>query len=459
MKVLRQNRYRVKLTHPDYALFLRHMKESRAVYNFANFLVRQGYFRRKGKKFNTEFLNEFNDDPSLCTEIETYFKEGKNFTSRLHRILCVIARRWKCDINAKIVQGVIRHLQADWISFFELLKKKKDGSYDEKVRPPRYKKEAFNLVEYNPQTISKKKLHAGFIGTAKMAQGVKLRSLKPNETVQAFRVDWKNECVQIEVIFKREIDIPRETGDGEKIASVDLGVDNLMTVAFNYERRPVVISGMEIKSLNRFFNKEKGKLQGELPNKTYSSRNIRRLMGKRYEQIRNLFGRITNKFVAFLICEGVTKLIVGYSEGWKDEVHIGKKNNQNFVQIPFLSLVKILRYKCEEAGIRMVIQEESYTSKASFIDNDAIPTFRKLKKDEEKPVYKFSGHRQKRGLYKTKNGVFINADLNGALNIMRKAGGLSLEKTSSLTYLTRYTHICPISLDLCALSQCKQAET
>ena len=344
MKVLRQNRYRVKPTHPDYSLFLRHMKESRAVYNFANFLVRQGYFRRKGKKFNAEFLNEFNDDPSLRTEIETCFKEGKNFTSRLHRILCVIARRWKCDINAKIVQGVVRHLQADWTSFFELLKKKKDGSYDEKVSPPRYKKEVFNLVEYNPQTISKKKLHAGFIDTAKMEQGMKLRSLKPNETVQAFRVDWKNERVQIEVIFKREIvAMPREPGDGEKIASVDLGVDNLMTVAFNYERRPIVISGMEIKSLNRFFNKEKAKLQSLLPNGVHSSRNIRRLMGKRYEQIRNLFGQITNKFIAFLIREGVTKLIVGYSEGWKDEVCIGTKNNQNFVQIPFLSLVKILR--------------------------------------------------------------------------------------------------------------------
>lgn len=129
MKVIRQNRYRVKPTHPDYELFLHHMRESRSVYNFANFLVRQGYFRRSGKKFNTEFLDEFNDDPSLRTEIEAYFEEGKNFTSRLHRILCAIARRWECDINAKVVQNVVRHLQADWSSFFELLKKKKDGSY------------------------------------------------------------------------------------------------------------------------------------------------------------------------------------------------------------------------------------------------------------------------------------------------------------------------------------------
>jgi len=98
----------------------------------------------------------------------------------------------------------------------------------------------------------------------------------------------------------------------------------------------------------------------------------------------------------------------------------------------------------------MVTQEESYTSKASFLNNDAIPTYRERKEGEAKPSYKFSGYRQKRGLYKTKDGVFINADLNGALNIMRKAGDLPTEKTSPLAYLTRYTHICPISLDLCA---------
>ena len=449
MKVIRQNRYRVKPTHPDYELFLRHMKESRAVYNFANFLVRQGYFRRSGKKFNTEFLDEFNNDLSLRAEIEAYFEEGKTFTSRLHRILCAVARRLECDINAKIVQNIVRHLQADWSAFFELLKKKKDGLIDNKVSPPRYKKEAFNLVEYNPQVISKKKLRDGFIGTAKMAQGVKLRRLLPSETVQAFRVDWKNERVQLEVVFKREIVDVAECLEVGAVVDL-LGVDNLMTVAFNYERRPVVISGMEIKSLNRFFNKEKGKLQSSLPNGVRSSRKIRRLMGKRYEQIRNLFGRITNKFVAFLLREGVTKLVVGYSKGWKDEVRIGKKNNQNFVQIPFLSLVKILRYKCEEAGIWMVTQEESYTSKASFLNNDAIPTYCECKEGEEKPAYKFSGYRQKRGLYKTKDGVFINADLNGALNIMRKAGDLPPEKTYPLAYLTRYTHICPISFDLCA---------
>ena len=146
----------------------------------------------------------------------------------------------------------------------------------------------------------------------------------------------------------------------------------------------------------------------------------------------------------------MTKLVVGYSKGWKDEVRIGKKNNQNFVQIPFLSLVKILRYKCEEAGIWMVTQEESYTSKASFLNNDVIPTYREYKDGEEKPAYKFSGYRKKRGLYKTKDGVCINADLNGALNIMRKAGDLPPEKTSPLAYLTRYMHICPISFDLCA---------
>ena len=452
MKVLRQNRYHIKKTHPDYELLLDHMRDSKAVYNFANYLVRQRYFRRTGRNFNENFLDEFADEPVLQADIQTYLDGNKMLSSLLKNIVCAVARRFGCKIIAKVVQNVVDKLHEDWNSFFEVLKRKKNGDYDEKVRPPRYKKEAFNLVEDNPQVVSKAKLKDGFIGTAKMKMGVKLRRLLPNETVQSFRVYWENERVLLEVVFAREVvDMPKENEcDGQKIASVDLGVDNLMTVAFNYERRPIVISGMEIKSLNRFFNKEKAKLQAKLPKGVHSSKKIRRLLARRHDEIRNLFGRIANRFVAFLLREGVTKLIVGEAKGWKDEVDIGHVNNQNFVHIPFGSLVKILRYKCDDVGILLVTQDESYTSKASFLDNDFVPTYRKHKDGEEKPSYAFSGSRVKRGLYRTKDRVFINADLNGALNIMRKSGDLPPEKTSSLAYLKRYKHLFPIPFECVA---------
>ena len=452
MKVFRQNRYHVKETHPDYDLLLHHMRDSKAVYNFANYLVRQRYFRKTGRNFNERFLDEFADDATLQAEIQAYMDGDKMFSSLLKRIVCTVARRFGCRINAKVVQNVVDKLHADWAAFFELIKRKKDGSYNERVTPPRYKKEAFNLVEYNPQVVSKVKLAEGFVGTAKMVQGIRLRCLLPNETVQSFRVYWENERVFLEVVLVREIvDMPKENGcDGQKIASVDLGVDNLMTVAFNYERRPVVISGRELKSLNRFFNKEKGKLQGKLPSGVRSSKKIRRLLGRRKDEIRNLLGRITNQFVAFLLREGVTKLIIGKAKGWKDEVHLGTVNNQNFVHIPFGSLIQILQYKCEDVGIVLVTQDESYTSKASFLDGDFVPTYHKFKEGEEKPTYKFSGSRVKRGLYKTKDGGFIHADLNGALNIMRKAGDLSSKEASSLAYLKRYKHLFPISFECVA---------
>ena len=452
MKVLRQNRYHVKKTHTDYELLLEHMRDSKAVYNFANYLVRQRYFMKTGRNFNEKFLDEFADNPVLQAEIQTYLDGDKMFSSLLKRIVCAVARRFGCKINAKVVQNVVDKLHEDWNSFFELLKRKKNGDYDKKIRPPRYKKEAFNLVEYNPQVVSKAKLKDGFIGTAKMKRGMKLRRLLPNETVQSFRVYWENERVLLEVILAREIvDMPNGNRcDGQKIASVDLGVDNLMTVAFNYERRPIVISGMEIKSLNRFFNKERAKLQSALPKGVHSSKKILRLLARRHDEIRNLFGRIANKFIAFLLREGVTKLIIGEAKGWKDEVDIGHVNNQNFVHIPFGSLVKILRYKCEDVGILLVTQDESYTSKASFLDDDFVPTYRKHKDGEEKTAYQFSGSRVKRGLYRTKERVFINADLNGALNIMRKAGDLPPEKTSPLAYLKRYKHLFPISFECVA---------
>ena len=162
MKVLRQNRYHIKKTHPDYELLLNHMRDSKAVYNFANYLVRQRYFRKIGQNFNERFFDEFADDLKLQSKIQAYLDGDKMFSSLLKRIVCVVALRFGCKINTKVVQNVVDKLHADWNSFFELLKRKKNGDYDEKIRPPRYKKEAFNLVEYNPQVISKTKLTNGF---------------------------------------------------------------------------------------------------------------------------------------------------------------------------------------------------------------------------------------------------------------------------------------------------------
>ncbi|WYD41330.1 IS200/IS605 family accessory protein TnpB-related protein [Fusobacterium nucleatum] len=171
-----------------------------------------------------------------------------------------------------------------------------------------------------------------------------------------------------------------------------------------------------------------------LPNKQYVSKFINQLLYKRTEQLRNYIGYYTNKLIETLRTERISKLVVGYNKGWKQEINIGSKNNQSFVNIPFRKILDILRYKLEDNGIEYKEQEESYTSKASYLDNDEIPIYK-----EETNEIKFNGRRIKRGIYKSKQGKIINADLNGALNILKKSGEKLIEELEYLRFDNIFT--------------------
>ena len=298
----------------------------------------------------------------------------------------------------KIVQNIVDKLKDDWNSFWKLLKQRQDKTYNKKVSIPNYKR-VYNLVEYNNQVMTKKKLKNGFIGTDKMIQGIKIANKHKNLECKCFRIYHKNNKFICELIYEKEI---KEIETNNRVASIDIGLENLFTVAFNYNKKGISIKGSKLKSINQYFNKMKSKLQSLLINNNYITNAIKQLLYKREEQLRNYIGYYTNKLIELLKMENIKKLVVGYNKGWKQEINIGSKNNQNFVSIPFRKILNILRYKLEDNGIEYIEQEESYTSKASY---DDIP---------------ICGRRIKRGLYKTKEGKTINADLNGALNIMKK---------------------------------------
>ncbi|WP_338999327.1 transposase [Fusobacterium animalis] len=298
----------------------------------------------------------------------------------------------------KIVQNIVDKLKDDWNSFWKLLKQRQDKTYNKKVSIPNYKR-VYNLVEYNNQVMTKKKLKNGFIGTDKMIQGIKIANKHKNLECKCFRIYHKNNKFICELIYEKEI---KEIETNNRVASIDIGLENLFTVAFNYNKKGISIKGSKLKSINQYFNKMKSKLQSLLINNNYITNVIKQLLYKREEQLRNYIGYYTNKLIELLKMENIKKLVVGYNKGWKQEINIGSKNNQNFVSIPFRKILNILRYKLEDNGIEYIEQEESYTSKASY---DDIP---------------ICGRRIKRGLYKTKEGKTINADLNGALNIMKK---------------------------------------
>ena len=427
MKVKRVVKFNIKKSHIDYQYIKVQLIESKEIYNFANYVLRQIYFKNTN---NYQYsLNFINDYPSLKELFLQYIEENKQFTTLFYKIICEFSKLKGYSINSKIVQNIVDKLKNDWTSYWGLLKAKKDKTYNKKINIPAYKKK-YNLVEYNNQVMSKKKLKLGYIGTDKMQQGIKIAKKHQELNCKCFRIYEKHDKLFCELIYEKDITEVEKTN---KVASIDLGLENLFTIAFNYNKKGISIKGTKLKSINQYFNKLKASLQSILPHKQYTSKLINQLMYKREEQLRNYIGYYTNQLIEILKKEKISKLIVGYNKEWKQNINIGKANNQNFVNIPFRKILDILKYKLEENGIECKEQEESYTSKSSYLDNDNIPTYQKG--NLQKHI--FSGKRITRNLYQSKQGKIINADLNGALNILKKSGERLIEE---LDYL-QFNHI------------------
>ena len=427
MKVKRIVKFNIKKSHIDYQYIKVQLIESKEIYNFANYILRQIYFKNThNHKYSLEFVNEYSSLKELFLE---YIEENKQFTTLFYKIICEFSKLKGYSINSKIVQNIVDKLKNDWTSYWQLLKAKKDKTYNKEINIPTYKKK-YNLVEYNNQVMSKKKLKLGYIGTDKMQQGIKIAKKHQELNCKCFRIYEKHDKLVCELIYEKDITKVEKT---DKVASIDLGLENLFTIAFNYNKKGISIKGTKLKAINQYFNKLKASSQSMLPHKQYTSKLINQLMYKREEQLRNYIGYYTNQLIEILKKEKISKLIVGYNKNWKQNINIGKANNQNFVNIPFRKILDILRYKLEENGIECKEQEESYTSKASYLDNDDIPVY----KENDGINYIFSGKRIKRGIYKSKQGKIINADLNGALNILKKSGEKLIEE---LDYL-QFNHI------------------
>lgn len=176
---------------------------------------------------------------------------------------------------------------------------------------------------------------------------------------------------------------------------------------------PILISGKKIKSINQYYNKMTSKQKSLLPNNVFTSKSLDRLWLKRNNKISYEIHKITKFLANYFDERDISKVIIGNNSDWKNGINIEKRNNQNFVNIPYAKFINQLTYKCQVLGITVITREESYTSKASFLDYDEIPNY----KDEA--IHKFSGKRIKRGLYKSATRK-INADINGAYNIMVK---------------------------------------
>lgn len=203
------------------------------------------------------------------------------------------------------------------------------------------------------------------------------------------------------------------------MVGIDLGVDNTAAITNNLGLPCLLFKGGALKSINQLYNKKMAAIQSEqtkgTDEKFVMTKEAHSLCVWRNNRIEDTINKIGNNIVAWCCDNDVDTIVIGHNTHWKQNANMGKKNNQTFVQLPLYKLILNITYRAERCGIRVIKREESYTSKASFLDNDVIPTFGK--NDEE---YKFSGKRIKRGLYKAADGTIINADLNGSANILRK---------------------------------------
>ena len=235
--------------------------------------------------------------------------------------------------------------------------------------------------------------------------------LKPIKTkvsrVKQVRVVPNSSCFIVEIVYEKNVKETLKTSGS--IASIDLGLNNFITCIDNLGNDPFIINGKGLKSYNRLYNKKKAKLQSLLQLNRHSSNKIRQLEFNGYKFVSNFMHQATKMLVKILLDRKIETLIIGYNKEWKQNINLGKKVNQSFVQIPYTSFLQKISYKCEEYGIKVILTEESYTSKIDHLANEPLS-----KRDS------YLGKRIYRGLFLSSVGKILNADINGALGIMRK---------------------------------------
>jgi len=380
---------------------------------------------------------------SVCTQITRRIKNATSYVMQhhpdgkdqmlSHRDADKWLKRNNSELYTKLPSAIAQRstqiVGQEWKAFFAALAafKKTPSAFKARPQKPRYARKAATV-------------HIGrngfkFVdGTLYFANGV----LPPVKTQFRFSQRWnasvgdtvalevrivpRGNCFIIEIIYNESKIV--EAGnfcrllDQSRKAGIDLGINNLIALATDQPGvRPVLVNGKALKSINAWYNKRVAKLRSQ---GKYA--HIRAVTNKRNRRIKDLLHRASSKVIAYCRENNIGTLVIGYNKHWKQEVNIGRVNNQKFVGIPHSILISQIQYKCHGLGITTVIQEESYTSKASALDNDFMPVYGN---NPENVVSLFSGKRIRRGLYQSKHGI-INADINGALNILRKATGEAL---------------------------------
>ena len=337
-----------------------------------------------------------------------YFTEGEYLKYEKNYVLLKNSDNYKA-LNSNMSQQILKEVDGSFKSFFGLLKLAKKGKYSIFVRLNGNK-----LIL--PFSQSFKKTHKSVELT--------IPPILADKKIKEIRIIPKANARFFEVQYIYEAECIQRNLNKNNALAIDLGINNLVT-AVSSNGRSFIIDGRRLKSINQWFNKENARLQSIKDKQNFGKKPTNRqkaIARDRNNKVNDYMNKAARIIIDYCINNDIGVLVVGYNETFQRNSDIGRTNNQTFVNIPYGRLREKLEYLCELNDIEFVKQEESYTSKASFWDKDVIPVYN----NDNPKEYVFSGNRVHRGLYRTSDGYTFNADVNGALNILRKSSVVDL---------------------------------
>src|SRR5574344_828317 len=356
-----------------------------------------------------------------------YFTEGEFLKYEKNYTLLKNSTNYKA-LNSNMAQQILKEIDGSFKSFFGLLKLAKQGKYDFKdCNLPHYlPKDGYTTLVIGFVRLNGNKLILPFSNSFKKTHKSVEITIPPvllDKKVKEIRIIPKAKARFFEIQYIYEVDCVQRNLNTNNALALDLGINNLVT-AVSSNGKSFIVDGRKLKSINQWFNKENARLQSIKDKQHFGKKPTNRQKAIARDcnnKVNDYMNKAARMIIDYCINNDIGTLIAGYNVTFQRNSHIGKQNNQNFVNISYGRLRDKLEYLCELNGIAFVKQEESYTSKASFWDKDVIPLYNA----DNPQKYHFSGKRVKRGLYRTANGKLLNADVNGALNILRKSSVVS----------------------------------
>jgi putative transposase len=312
-------------------------------------------------------------------------------------------------LPAKVAQWVLKQVCLAWTSYFAACAayQSNPSAFLGYPKLPRYlEKRGRNLLTYTEQAISTVALRQGIIVCSGLP--VRIATRQHLKQIQQVRIVPHATHYTVEVVYEQEV--RHADFNPALVAGMDLGVNNLATIASNQPGfRPLLVNGRPLKALNQWYNKRRAQLQAKLPRGQRTSRRLDVLTDKRKRQIDSYLHVASRRIIDHLVQHRIGTLVIGKNDGWKQGITLGKRTNQNFVLLPHNRFIAMLAYKAALVGITVHCNEESYTSKCSFLDGEVVGKHSS-----------YAGQRVKRGLFRTASGRHFNADVNAAYNIITK---------------------------------------